>query len=505
MVVWYLDDSDEITDAVARLRDTDQDRVIFVVPPGSRIATGRINFRILAREAGSRDKAMAVASPDEQVRAMATAAGVITAATPDQAEAALDRGDAPPEPQAAETTTAAAPAVVPAAAAARGGRLRWPSRRARLGTVTALATGLVLVVVAWRTLPSAQIMLTPRVTDLGPIDVAVTASSEATAVDVAAGVIPAVIITIPLQVEDAYPAGGTTSTRTRAEGEVIFSAAAQEFDQEIAAGTRVLTPSGIAFETTASVTLPRSEGNVPAEVHAPVAAVEDGEAGNVEAGAISVVPSLADQGISVTNPEPTSGGRFEEQPLVEARDYDAAAVDLRNRLAGALAAYLRDPANTPAGLTVFPETAVLGTVTFQPVADAVVGTNEAEFTLRGSVEAQVEAVDPTLVDQVTAARLRDQVPADMVLVPGSLSLSHDDGSAEGDVVTYQATASGAISPRIDPVELRARLAGLPVSGAQAILEGLGTATVNVWPGFLGDLPDDPARITLDVTDTSGTE
>ena len=53
MAVWYLDNDDEITDAVARLRGADEERVVFVVPPGSRIASGRINFKLLAREAES--------------------------------------------------------------------------------------------------------------------------------------------------------------------------------------------------------------------------------------------------------------------------------------------------------------------------------------------------------------------------------------------------------------------------------------------------------------------
>ena len=50
-----------------------------------------------------------------------------------------------------------------------------------------------------------------------------------------------------------------------------------------------------------------------------------------------------------------------------------------------------------------------------------------------------------------------------------------------------------------------RVAGLPIPDAQAILEGLGAATVNVWPGFIGDLPDDRQRITLDVEEPSTTE
>jgi hypothetical protein len=62
-----------------------------------------------------------------------------------------------------------------------------------------------------------------------------------------------------------------------------------------------------------------------------------------------------------------------------------------------------------------------------------------------------------------------------------------------------------MEPVIDPEALLARIAGLPVSEAEAILDGLGTATVNVWPGFLGDLPNDRERITLDVLEASAME
>ncbi len=91
----------------------------------------------------------------------------------------------------------------------------------------------------------------------------------------------------------------------------------------------------------------------------------------METRAISVVPSLEDQGISVTNPEPTSGGRLEQTPRVTPADYDAAAADIQNRLAGALAAYLRDPANVPDGLTLFPDTAEPGPVSHPSGSDGV--------------------------------------------------------------------------------------------------------------------------------------
>ena len=47
----YLEIDDEITTAAARIRDADVDRIAIVLPHGSRVATSRINFRLLSRDA----------------------------------------------------------------------------------------------------------------------------------------------------------------------------------------------------------------------------------------------------------------------------------------------------------------------------------------------------------------------------------------------------------------------------------------------------------------------
>ncbi|HLO35860.1 MAG TPA: hypothetical protein VK194_07250, partial [Candidatus Deferrimicrobium sp.] len=47
----YLDVDDEITSAASRIRTSTSTKVALVVPYGSRIATSRMNFRLLSREA----------------------------------------------------------------------------------------------------------------------------------------------------------------------------------------------------------------------------------------------------------------------------------------------------------------------------------------------------------------------------------------------------------------------------------------------------------------------
>jgi hypothetical protein len=260
----------------------------------------------------------------------------------------------------------------------------------------------------------------------------------------------------------------------------------------------------VEFQTTEAVTLPRSEG-APTQVTASVEAVRPGEDGNVPAEAISIAPSLEGQGISVSNPRPTRGGRFEESPRVTASDYDAAAVDLQNRLAGALVSYLRDPANTPEGLTLYPETALLGAVTHSPPFEELVGSAMADFTLTGSATARVLAVDESHVDEVARARLLATVPEDHRILPDSVTIDHDAGRVDGQRITFEGRAEGLAHPVVDRGALVEQMAGLTISDARAILEVHGQATVNVWPDFLGDLPNDRRRITLDVIEPSTTE
>ncbi len=72
----YLDVDDEITSAAARIRSADAPRVALVVPPGSRVSTSRINFRLLAREALESGRQLSIVAPDAASRSLAGAAGL---------------------------------------------------------------------------------------------------------------------------------------------------------------------------------------------------------------------------------------------------------------------------------------------------------------------------------------------------------------------------------------------------------------------------------------------
>jgi hypothetical protein len=72
----FLDVDDEITSAAARIRGSEATKVALVVPYGSRIATSRMNFRLLSREAVVNNRRLSIVATDPATRALAASAGL---------------------------------------------------------------------------------------------------------------------------------------------------------------------------------------------------------------------------------------------------------------------------------------------------------------------------------------------------------------------------------------------------------------------------------------------
>ena len=121
--ILYLDVDDEITSAAARVRAVAGGRVAVVLPYGSRVATSRINFRLLARDALTHEKRLSVIATDSATRALAASAGLPVFASVSEYEASLGPSrevvaDSEPAPKSAAAVrkakrAAAASAAVP--------------------------------------------------------------------------------------------------------------------------------------------------------------------------------------------------------------------------------------------------------------------------------------------------------------------------------------------------------------------------------------------------------
>jgi len=535
----YLDVDDEITSAAARIRAVDDERIGLVLPIGSRLATSRINFRLLAREAGVRGKRIEIVTNDASARALAASAGLAThlsvavfeggpGAPGDHGGAARSAGAAGAAqpgpgtvagtvPSTSETPTVAMPVIQPPVIQPPAERLppvpqvgrRPPRPRGPIIVVVLLVVAAALAggTLAFSLLPSAEIVLVPAVNSLGPIELNVTARAGVTRPDPVNLLVPATSFTFEVTASDTFPATGVKVTETAATGEVTFSSLNTGASNPIAAGSIVRTESGIEFRTTTDVELPPAEIGIvdgkfvviPSTRKTGVEAVSPGELGNVAAGTIVVVPERENpRRTTVTNQSPTSGGSRTESPQVLQADVDAALRALDLALATAFDEQIAAATGVPAGTTLFPTTKVLGPSTPSSEPASMVGAEVAEFELGLVAEGTVLGVDPGPVSTLAEARIRTSVDNGFRLDEASISIVVGEPIVAGSLVTFPATVRAVEIRELDPADLLARVRGMGLPQARTVLGAYGEVRIRVWPDWVTTIPTNQDRVTLSV-------
>ena len=604
-------------------------RIAVVVPPGSRLSTSRINFRLLAREAAARTRTLIVVTPDASVRALASAAGLQTFTTVgeyEDAEAAriagqraagaaaaggaalaagsaagvpgaeaagssagvrggararagdpgaggptlwdgeaaavasvagaaalaattdTGRGPATPVPPPAGGTvpgvtpagsrsaaggavpsvgprssalpaTAGRPGDAPHGAAlpvVPGGRARStePPRRRRgwrwlaILLVAVLALGAVGGVAAYATLPTATVTIRPATEPLGPSSVVVRAEPDAASVDIAAAVVPASLVEVPVEVSDTFEATGKRVEETKAAGTVTFVSKDPTKANTIAAGSIVRTAGGVGFRTKAAVTVPKAkiEGLtiLPGTADVAVVAEKGGPEANVAANTIRIVPPAEDPVLlEVRNRASTKGGTRESFPKVTQKDVDAAVKTLQQRLEARFKDAVADPARVPDGMVVVPGTEELGPSTPVPEPEALVDTEVDAFDLTLQAIGTITAYSPGDVEAVAAARLASTVPEDYSLVEGSTKVDVGEATADGTAAEVDASATATMIRTIDLETVRDLAKGRSPAEAERLLAALGDVTVVIWPSFLPNVTEAADRIDVVIVTSDG--
>jgi Baseplate J-like protein len=530
----YLENDDEITSVIGRIRAVSESDAILVVPPGSRIATSRINFKLLAREAAERRMNLVAVSDEPQVRALAISAGLPAYDSIPTAQKALttfreqdrrlaeridpimprDHGGEtmvlpPPKPPASRYASAPAVPVDTAVLPAQQAATRRKRQRRRIPIAPLIVLGLVLLLVvgvgygAYVFLPTATITVKPVTTQVTTPAFTVTADPHVAVVDPGSGVIPAQTISVPVHVDGTFTATGVDAHDVRAGGSIRFTSENTVNPVSIPKNTVVSTSDGVDFVTLDDVVVPTASfASGPTQADVDIRAVKGGTAGNVDANTITVVPAaITQQVVTASNPDPTTGGKHVEVQVVSQDDYNAALTSLSGQLDSALQQSLADTTNVPRGLVAFPATAQMSAGQPDQPAASVVGTDEPSFTLALDATADVTAVNESQIDQVAAARIQAELAPGQELVD-AVTAGHDGGTVLDNTVVYNVTASaqGYTSP--DPQALIVAVKGKSVADARAALASYGIADISIWPEFVDHLPDQAARISVTIVPPS---
>ena len=509
----YLEADDEITSVVRRVRAADAPRVVIVAPGRSRATSSAVALRLIARAGEESEREVAIVG-DALTRSLAAEAGLPAFATVDEARrarpgdagaaveprhatinvvrgAATDDTISVPATLAADELTQAVPVAAPPIQTSP--RRRRRSRRTAAVLLGALAAVLAIGFVAGAAiLPAATITLVPRGEPLGPMAYVV-------------------------EIEDPEPLSGTAEASTivaatgtyeihePSTGEVVLLNWTFA-PQQIAAGTLVAAGEQ-AFATQADILVPRGrltpEGRIEAgQAGVAVVAEAPGPAANVDASAINVVLSQdADARLRgfpenperrVDNFEATSGGREESGVKITQEDVDAAVAALRSDLRGQIAEAL---AETGDAIVVQPE---LG----EPViegADELVDLHDDEAQLAATLDWEAFVADPAEVREAARDRFETDpeiLPDGHILLTDSIQVAVEEATMAGGTMRVGVTASGRSAAEVDRAEVLERAIGRTPEEAVAALADLGTAIVELWPGWVGTVPATEWRIDL---------
>ena len=554
----YLDVDDEITSAAARIRAAEADTVTLVLPYGSRLATSRINFRLLAREAAERDKEIEIVTADASARSLAAAAGLTVhpsvaayegarsgvATSPDAAGEVEDgAGEEPGGGAGTGADEASATGLWSATGAAAGDGpgvagvpvggqevdddaptrvLTLPRKKSpavplvgppRPPVRPALAVGIGLAVVllvavggllALELLPSATIVLAPRAEPIRPLNLAIEARTDVTAVDAANLRIPAQRIEFDLATTYTVTATGEKIVETKATGSVTFSNFDTGSGVVIPAGTVLRTKGGdkVEFVTLSELVLPRAQidffppfptrpstGSVAAE------AVLPGEDGNVGNNTITDIPS-AGKLLQVTNPEAMSGGERTESPEISQDDVDAAVTEIAAALAADLDAQIAAGTGVPPGMTTYADSKVIGAPEYSVDPATLVGSTELEVDIVVSAGGTILGVDTSPVETIARDRLEAETAEGWSLDADSVALTLGTPTPIGDTVVFPFTIAGTQVHDVDQAALIESIRGLILPEARTKLAAYGDAQVTLWPDWVTTVPDNVDRITL---------
>jgi hypothetical protein len=516
----YLDVDDEITSAAARIRLAAADRVAHVLPYGSRLATSRINFRLLAREAVERGKHIELICADASARALAVAAGLTVHPSvaafegrgPDLGapggEAAIWRATPPRDP---EEDTQTRVISTPRRSAPKVPIVGPPRPPIRTGVAVGVGLAVLLLVLvggflAAELLPSATIVLHPRSESIGPLALTVVARPDATSVNGETLVIPAQRLAFNVAATQTFTATGVKTVNTKATGNVTFSNFDTGGANRIDAGSIVKTPAGIEFQTLAAVTLPNATIEfpftiVPSTSTVAVEAVQPGPAGNVDNNTITVVPKGENKRLlTVTNKEATTGGDSRQATEVSQADVDAARAAIEAALLADLDAQLAAGTGVPPGITPFPATHALGDAVYATDPASLVGTEAADFSLDATAQGTVIGVDPQPIDGLAEARLRSRVTSGWTLVDGSIKPVVGTPTVAGEVVSYPVTVTGTQTHDVNQAALVAQIKGLILADARNRLDDYGDVEISLWPDWVDRVPTRTDRITFTIGD-----
>ena len=342
-------------------------------------------------------------------------------------------------------------------------------------------------------IPRAQVHLNP-VTQTQSIVVPVAASQSVKSVFIT-GSIPAREERIVVDgIQRVTVTGEGIVPQSKAKGVVIFRNLSQSA-VNIPIGT-VVAVDGVRFVTTELGVLNPGVGET---VELSVEAVEGGVAGNLEAETINVVEGRLGLSVSVTNPEPTIGGRERASVQATEADRERAKTLLLKSLESIARVDLLDELKP--GDVLFDETFAFSQILAENY-DLPVGAAGSQLTLTMQAEFSVQYASVSDLTELASLALNASLPSGYLAASDALTFESvtEPKSTENGSQQWKMRAEREIVEQVNAAQIARLIQGLGASDAQSRLEkalpSLNRPKVSLTPSWWPWVPIVPFRIEV---------
>jgi len=364
---------------------------------------------------------------------------------------------------------------------------------------------LALLAIAATLAPSAEISLVPR-TEVQDVLIEATTdplielgSSPSSSPDDSpihlSGKVPSELVTVIVEGRDIQPASGSiTLPYQSATGKAIFTNLTDQ-TVEIPAGT-VVSPVGESrarYETTRAALAPAGPGQT---VEVEIESLTPGKSGNLAAGKLAALEGLLGTQLSVSNPDPISGGSDRQDPAPTQKDRGLLASRLQNALQETALAEIESQLH-PQDLLIPSSLELVQIISQKSLpeqdspADQLIMTMSVEFQARVVRHASMES----LVQAVFDANLE----------PGYLPIQGSQqfeivAQNDSDPFTWTIHAVRRVQAQIGQAEVVRLVLALPPEQVPALLEQTlpleATPSIRLQPDWWLRMPVLPFRISV---------
>ena len=470
-----LDEHDDLHTVRDRLAMAQQPRVILSVPWDAPALRQTVDLQIVRRFAETNQIAVALVSPESEVRTAAREVGlpVFRSVKAAQRKALWpkrpddDDDELKPWQPSARQTREARHAAVERDQADAHARKRHPAWRVLKYALALIVLG-VLAGAAAAIIPHAAIALVPSSTQI-IVTLNVIADPAATAIDPMTAHIPAgQVETVVRDLITISTTGRRGLPDSRASGNVIF---VNQLNTPVTVGkgTAVRTTASsqaVRFILTADVQVP---GGIGAQSQGRVEAVELGATGNVPANFINEVEGVAALAVRISNPAPLTGGSEKEVPAVAPEDRDTAREAIKPQLRAAALQQL-EAALGPGEFLI--AESISGNI-LEEMFDHEIAEQADQLTLLMRVAYTAQKVAGEDANRLVLTAMQNQAPENYALVPTGLSFQRGGaGPVAGSDTLYQFAMQGvgyAVAD-LNIGQATRRITGKSISDARDLLK-----------------------------------